>query len=167
MVVTSISPKPGQSLLGQMGYVKRKCSNAGKVSVTHLKTIQEVFLADITAQVIMNDIPDELIFNWDQTALPLVPTGQWTMHPAGGTVVPNAHSDDKRNITAVLAATMAGECLPPQVIYKGKTTRCHPQVPAPDGWDIWHSENHWSNEDTMKRYIEKLSFPSPCRRGKL
>ena len=148
-----------KSLLGRMGYVKRKCSNAGKVTVTHLETIQEVFLADITAQVIMNEIPDELIFNWDQTALPLVLTGQWTMHPAGGTVVPIAHSDDKRNIMAVLAATMTGECLPPQLIYKGKTTRCHPQVPAPDGWDIWHSKNHWSNEDTMKCYIEKIVIP--------
>ena len=31
-----------KSLLGRMGYVKRKCSNAGKVSVTHFKTIEEV-----------------------------------------------------------------------------------------------------------------------------
>ena len=54
----------------------------------------------------MNEIPDELIFNWDQTALPLVLTRQWTMHPAGGTMVPIAHSDDKQNITTVLAGTI-------------------------------------------------------------
>lgn len=58
----------------------------------------------------MNEFPDDPIFSWDQTALLLVLTGQWTMHPAGGTMVPIAHnSDDKRNITAILAATMTGD----------------------------------------------------------
>ena len=36
-----------QSLLHHMGYSKRRCSNAGKVSIPHLKEIQENFLADI------------------------------------------------------------------------------------------------------------------------
>ena len=69
----------------------------------------------------MNDIPSDLIFNWDRTALYLVPTGQWTMHPAGAKAVPIANSDDKRHVTAVLAATLTGEFLPPQIIYEGKT----------------------------------------------
>lgn len=29
----------------------------------------------------------------------------------------------------------------------------------PDGWDIWHSENHWANEETTKRYITKVILP--------
>ncbi len=107
----------------------------------------------------MNEIPDELILNWDQTALHLVPTGQWIMHHAGEKVVPITISDDKRQITAVLAATMVGEYLPPQLIYTGKTSRRHPKVTAPKGWDIWHSHNHWSNEETMKRYIEMIIIP--------
>ena len=148
-----------KSLLKRMGYVKRKCSNAGKISPIQLAQIQEVFLADIKAQVVMNDIPDELIINWDQTGVPLVPTGGWTMHRAGDRIIPIANSDDKRQITAVLAASMAGEYLPPQLIFKGKTQRCHPQVSFPKGWDIWHSENHWSNEDTMQRYIEQIIVP--------
>ena len=81
------------------------------------------------------------------------------MHQSGEKVVPISHSDDKRQITAVLAATMKGEYLPPQLNYKGKTSRCHPQVDFPEGWDIWHSENHWSNEETMHRYIEKVIVP--------
>lgn len=148
-----------KSLLMRMGYVKRKCSNAGKVSVSRFKEVQEDFLADIKAEVVMNEIPHDLIFNWDQTAIQLVPTGQWTMHRAKEKVIPIANSDDKRQITAVLAATLTGKYLPPQVIYKGKTPRCHPKVPVPGGWDVWHSENHWSNEDTMKRYIEKIIVP--------
>lgn len=139
-----------------MGYVKRKCSNAGKVSLTRFEEIKEIFLADITTEVVMNDIPDDLIINWDRTGLHLVPTGQWTMHHAGEKVVPIANSDDKRQITAVLAATMTGECLPPQLIYGGKTKRFHPKVTVPTGWDIWHTHNHWSNKETMKRYIEMV-----------
>ena len=67
-----------------------------------------MFLADIAAEVLMNDIPDDLIFNWDQTGLQLVPTGEWTMHKSGDKIIPIAHVDDKRQITAVLAATITG-----------------------------------------------------------
>ena len=109
--------------------------------------------------MVMNEIQHELIINWDQTALQLMPTGQWTMHHTGEKVIPIASSDDKRQITAVLAASLIGEYLPPQLIYYGKTERCHPKVPAPEGWDIWHTENHWSNEDTMKWYVEKIVVP--------
>ena len=111
------------------------------MSLTRFEEIKEIFLADVTTEVVMNDIPDDLVINWDQTALHLVPTGQWTMHHAGDKVVPIINSDDKRQVTAVLAATMTGEYLPPQLIYGGKTNRCHPKVTVPSGWDIWHTHN--------------------------
>ena len=50
---------------GRMRYVKRKCSNAVKISLPHFKEIQENFFADIQAEVVMNEVPPELIFNWD------------------------------------------------------------------------------------------------------
>ena len=142
-----------KSLLKRMGYVKRKGSNAGKITVSQFNEIQEEFLADIKAEVVMNDIPNDLIFNWDQTGIQLVPTGQLTMNRAGEKVIAITNFDDKRQVTAVFATTMTGQYLPPQVIYKGKTVRCHPKIDAPKGWDIWHSDNHWSNEDTMKRLL--------------
>ncbi len=147
-----------------MGYVKRKCSNAGKVSVEHFEERKDEFLSDIKAEVVMNDIPRELMFNWDQTGVKLVPTGEWTIHQAKAKIIPIANSDDKRQITAVLAATLTGEYLPPQLIYKGKTMRCHPKVAVPDGWDVWHSDNHWSTETTMKRYIENVIVPFITRK---
>ena len=52
-----------KSLLMRMGYVKRKCSNAGKISVSHFEEVKEEFLVDIKAEVVMNEIPHELIFN--------------------------------------------------------------------------------------------------------
>ena len=54
-----------KSLFHRMGYVKRKGSNAGKVTVAHFREQQEVFLADIKAEVLMNDFPHQLVFNWD------------------------------------------------------------------------------------------------------
>ena len=81
------------------------------------------------------------------------------MNKSGEKVVAISNSDDKRQITAVLAATTSGEYLPPQLIYKGKTIRCHPKGEVPKGWDIWHSDNHWSKEQTMIQYIEPIVAP--------
>ena len=148
-----------QSLLRHMGFVKRKCSTSGKISMARFEECKEIFLADVAAEVIINDIPESLIINWDQTGLSIVPSGDWTMEKEGTNIVPIAHSDDKRQLTAVLAITAAGDYLPPQLLYQGKTPKYHPQVGFPDGWDVWHSENHWSNEITMKRYINKVIVP--------
>ena len=56
------------------------------------------------------------------------------MNEAKAKKVVIANSDDKSQITAVLAATITGEHLPRQLIYKGKTTRCSPKVLFPEGW---------------------------------
>ena len=72
------------------------------------------------------------------------------MNWAGEKVIAIANSDDKRQVTAVFAVTMIGQYLQPQVIYKGKTIMCHPKVDAPKGWDIWHIDNHWPDEETIK-----------------
>ena len=148
-----------KSLMKRMGFVKRKVSNAGKVLVSEFEELKAQFLGDIVAEVVMNEIPPDLIINWDQTALKIVPTGDWTMNKSGEKIVPIVGSDDKRQITAVLAATLTGKYLQPQLLYQGKTHRCHPTIEFPKGWDIWHSSNHWSNEGTMKRYLEKILIP--------
>ena len=142
-----------KSLLGRMGYVKRKCSNAGKVTYAHFEELKKDFLVDVKAELLMNDIPRDLVFNWDQTAIQLVPTGEWTMNRAKEKVVAIKNSDDKHQITAVMAATITGEFFPVQLLFQGKTQRCHPKVKPPEGWDLWHSENHWSNEETIKWHI--------------
>ena len=61
----------------------------------------------------MNEVPEELIFNWDQTALKFMATGQWTMNRAGEQIVMITNSDDKRQVMAVFAATLTGELQPP------------------------------------------------------
>ena len=49
--------------------VTRKCFNAGKISLTQFNQLQENFLADIEAEVKINNLLSDLIFNWIPTAL--------------------------------------------------------------------------------------------------
>ena len=61
-------------LLIRMGYVKRKCTTSGKLLSRFFDESKEIFLADIAAKVVMDEVPEELIINWDQTGLSIVPT---------------------------------------------------------------------------------------------
>ena len=102
----------------------------------------------------LDEIPPQLIINWDQTAIYYVPVGSWTMELEGAKRVEIAGKDDKRQITAVFAGSMAGDFLPIQLVYKGKTPRCLPNVESvPDGWHLTYSPSHWSTEQTMRDYI--------------
>ena len=67
--------------------------------------------------------------------------------------------DDKRQITGIYAASLAGEFLPIQLIYQGKTNACHPSFQFPPDWDITHSPNHWSNEVLMEQYLNNIIVP--------
>ena len=63
-----------KSLLQRMGFVKKKSSMSGKISLAQFDESKEIFLADVAAKVLMKDIPEPLIINWDQTGLSIVPT---------------------------------------------------------------------------------------------
>ena len=129
----NITKSWAKSLLNRMGFVKRKCSTSvGKISLADYEEVKDVFIADVATELLFRDIPKEFVLNWDQTGLSILPTGNWTMEKHGAKSVPIAHTDDKRHITAVLAANATGEYLPPQLIYKGKTTRCHPHAKFPE-----------------------------------
>ena len=64
--------------------------------------------------------------------------------------------EDKHQITALLAVTLSGTLLPPQLLYEGKTDRCHPHVNFPVDWGIIHTNTHWSNTSTVLRFIDKV-----------
>ena len=66
---------------------------------------------------------------------------------------------DKRQITAIYCGTILGDFLPLQLIYQGKTPRCHPHYKFPPEWSITHSPKHWSNEQTMLEYIDHIIVP--------
>ena len=58
-----------------------------------------------------------------------------------------------------------GEFLPPQLIYKGKTDRCHPHYDFPNDWSITHSPKHWSTEETTLAYINEIILPYYAAKG--
>ena len=80
-----------QLLLRWMGFVKRKCSTSGKITMARFDECKEIFLADVAAEVVIKKIPECLTINWDQTGLSIIPTGDWTMEKEGVQTVPIAH----------------------------------------------------------------------------
>ena len=52
-----------------MGFVKRRASTKAKISIENFEEVKAQFLLDIKAVVEMEDIPFDLIINWDQTGI--------------------------------------------------------------------------------------------------
>ncbi len=129
------------------------------MKVTDFKAVQEQFVVDVKAVVEMEDVPPELVFNWDQMGISIVPGSSWTMEAKGSKRVEIVGISDKRQITTVSGGTMTGEFLPPQLIYQGKTSACLPRYKFPSDWHVTCKPNHWSNEDKMKEYIERIIVP--------
>ena len=148
------------SLLHRMKFVKRKVTTAKtKHSVENFKQLKKSFLRDVVTTVEMEEIPPELVLNWDQTGIKIVPSNTWTMDQQGSKRVEVVGVNDKRLITAVFCGSLVGDFLPVQVIYQGTTQCCHPHYRFPSGWDITHSKKHWSNEETMIQYVENVIIP--------
>ena len=71
-------------------------------------------------------------------------------------------AEDKRQITACVAASLRGDLLPLQLIFQGKTARTLPAATAASvaaRVDITHSDNHWSTQQTMQGWIERIRLP--------
>ena len=105
-----------------------------------------------------------MIVNFDQTGTKMVPVSNWTLEIQETKQIDMVGWDDKREVTALLAETLSGELLPPQIIYAGKTARCHPSVNVPAGWDVTHSPNHWSTRETMLEYVDTILSPRMTKR---
>ena len=148
-----------QYMLHRMGYVKRKATSKAKVTVENLQALKQQYLLYIKGIVEMEEIPQELILNWDQTAIHYVPISSWTMAKEGCKKISIAGTDDKRQITVVLTATMTGKLLPLQLVYQGKTRSCLPSMSFSSGWDVTFTPNHWCTEVSMECFIHNIIVP--------
>ena len=156
----TLSVARAKSLLHRMDFTKRRGSTKSGMGPDDLEKVKKSFLSEIMETIAMNDVPEDLIFNWDQTGINLVPGALWTMDKKGKKRIEIAGLHDKKQITAVMCGSIIGEILPPQLIYGGKTVRCHPTISFPHNWVITHSSsNHWSNEETMLQYIRDVIVP--------
>ena len=121
--------------------------------------LKKLFLVDIVATVTIEEIPAELILNCDQMGIKMVPSATWTMERQGDKRVEMTGVNDKCQITAVFCGSLVGDFLPVQLMYKGKTPRCHPRFAFPSDWHITHLAKHWSTEKTMLQYVEHILVP--------
>ena len=130
--------------------------------------LKQQFLLHIRAVVEMEEIPPQLVFNWDQTGISVVPGSAWTMDLKGSKRVEIVGIDDKGQFTAVFCGSLDGDILPLQVIYQGKTTASLPHFNFPSNWHVTCTANHWSNEEKMKEYVTKIIIPYvECKRKEL
>ncbi len=104
--------------LAKLNFVKRKATTKAKLTVDDFESKKQQYLIDIKAVVEMEDIPKQMIINWDQTGINYVPVSQWTMAQKGSKRVEVVGITDKTQITA---ASLTGDFLPVQTIYQGKT----------------------------------------------
>jgi hypothetical protein len=146
-----LSKNTGQSILRRMNFVKRKATKAAKKIPPNFDQLRSTYYSKIQSLVHDHCVPDELIVNWDQTGVFLVPSSKYSMAAIGSKQVAVVGSDDKRQITALLTVTASGELLYPQLIYQGTTERCHPKYQFPAEYHIDHTSSHWSDSGSMIR----------------
>ena len=146
--------------LHKIGFVKRKATTKSKVTVEHFEAVKQQYLLDIHSIKAFEEIPDDLLINWDQTGINYVPASHWTMAVKGSKRVEVVGLNDKRQITAVFGASLAGDFLPIQLVYQGKTVKSLPSgVQFPNSWHITSTPNHWCSEATMISYIDIILIP--------
>lgn len=154
-------------LLECMGFVKRRASTKAKVNIDDFASVKSQFLFDTKTIVEMEEIPHDLVINWDQTGIHYIPVSSWTMEKEGAKRVEITAVDDKRQITAVFGGSLTGDFLPIQLIYQGTTKRCLPTVEFLRDWQVTFSHNHWANEETMIDYLQKILIPYVDNKRKL
>ena len=152
----TLSVSWAKSLLRRINFTKRRVSTKSLTPSQDLEKVRTEFLSELLEAVELHEVPADLIFNWDQTGILLVPSAQWTMDRKR---IPIAGHNDKWQITVVMCGALTGEMLPIQLVYKGTTNKCHPPYKFSDDWLISHSPNHWLNEGTMIEYINEVIVP--------
>ena len=91
-----------KSLLYRMHFVKRRGSTTIKQLVDDFEAIKMQFLVDLVTVKLLQEVPDDLVLNWDHTGINVVPGSAWTLDQKGKQRVELLALDDKRQITAVV-----------------------------------------------------------------
>ncbi|XP_050408299.1 uncharacterized protein LOC126823474 isoform X2 [Patella vulgata] len=151
-----------QSFLTRMGLVKHKSERtAGKVA-QDIGNDKSTFLDNIKKCVSKYGIPKELIINFSQVHLNIVPVSNWT------TSIESLSSQTNKDlenceVTAVLASTASGKLIPPLVLYGGETDICCPEYQFPNNWHVSHINHQWDEQsmidyakNVLRQYIDNI-----------
>jgi len=100
-------------LLSKMKFIKRKATacttKKSAITVSNFNEIKDNFLMDIKAVVVMEEVPDDMILNWDQTTIKYIPVSNWTMATEGSKRIELTGQDEKQQVTATFAGTRTGQ----------------------------------------------------------
>ena len=131
-----------QSIHRRLGFVKRKATTSKQpVSPGFIYEVGFTFFSAIQRNINAYLIPPVLVINIDQAPLRFYLTPTHILTKKGEASVPITNSSDYRQITGAFGISMAGEFLPIQLIYQGKTNKCHPNYNFPNDFHITHTPN--------------------------
>ena len=136
-----------------MNFVQRRATTAkSKHSIENFFVLKDSFLDSVCTTVTMEEIPAELIMNWDQTGIKIVPSSSWTMEQRDSKMVKMTSVSYKQQTTAIFCGTMLGDFLPVQLMYKGNAPCCHPQFQF-SFWVGYHPLSqtlvYWGDNDAV------------------
>ncbi len=106
-----------------LNFTKRKGTTKLSMPPEAFAQLKMQFLQDIITAVEMEKIPPDLIINWKQTGLHVVPASSWTMALKGSKRIEIKGLNDERQITAIFGASILCRC---RSSYTGKTKKCRP-----------------------------------------
>ena len=78
-----------------MGFVKRRASTKAKVNPSDFESYKQQFVFDIQTVMEMEEIPRQLVINWDHTGIQYVSVSSWTMAKEGSKQVEIAGINNK------------------------------------------------------------------------
>ena len=156
----TLTTKWARGVLKSLDWVKRRYTTAkGEINPALYKELTFSWKRKIANTIFEHKIQEEMILNFDQTALGFTAPKKSTFTGKGVHSVPIANADDKRQITTTYSVNIVGDFLPEQLIYGGVTDKFYPKAKFPESFHITHSQNHWSNEDIVMEYLKKIIFP--------
>ena len=82
-------------LLKTMDFVKCRATTKHVSNLHNFDCVRDQYLLDIKAVEQLEELPDSLIINWDQTGVNYVPVSEWTMSKEGSKRVEVAGLKDK------------------------------------------------------------------------
>ncbi|GLB39952.1 hypothetical protein LshimejAT787_0704620 [Lyophyllum shimeji] len=143
---------------------------AAKLPDDAMEQIERTFYR-VVHLVNLYDIPPELVINMDQTGVILLMSKKRTFAPTNSKQVDISFHDEKRAYTLCVASTPAGDILPFQQVWSGKTANSLPNASAPgysdaleEGFDFAFADSpkkssHFSTFKTMREWIKNILKP--------
>ena len=143
------------------GMVLRVCTTKMRELPADLEDKKATSIRIGRALIFTYKTPAELVIGRDETDARFVNHASRTREAKGAKRCKiSGKGSDKAQITVTIFVTESGEELPYQMIFEGKTVKCHPLNQLKPADCLWtHTESHWQSVPTYIEAIEKIIVP--------